>query len=164
MTNTALPHREYLVLYDYGQGGLWAIVRADSADQIRQRWPQLEVFDRRPASMGDHQFAEIRGHGISDLGAPSADWLDSLASAAKHYDHAVTLLGRTGLRFTESNRTMFVEAEMLARPNGVAVYRQSISQWDPPHESDALSESDRERVLASIIAALRLQGLDVEVI
>ena len=59
---------------------------------------------------------------------------------------------------------MFVDSEMLARPNGIAVYRESISRWDPPHESDALSEGDRERVLASIVVALRLRGLDVDVI
>ena len=76
----------------------------------------------------------------------------------------ITLLGRTGLRFTEGDRSMFVDSEMLGRPNGIAVYRESISRWDPPYEADALSEGDRERVLASIVAALRLQRLDVDVI
>jgi hypothetical protein len=76
----------------------------------------------------------------------------------------ITLLGRTGLRYTEGGRSMFVDSEMLARPNGIAVYRESISRWDPPHEADALSEGDRERILASIVAALRLQGLDADVI
>jgi len=76
----------------------------------------------------------------------------------------ITLLDRTGLRYTEGLRSMFVDSEMLARPNGIAVYQESISRWDPPHEADALSKSDRERVLASIVAALRLQGLDVDVI
>jgi hypothetical protein len=36
MGETAVSPGEFLVLYDYGQGGLWAFVRADSADQIRQ--------------------------------------------------------------------------------------------------------------------------------
>jgi len=76
----------------------------------------------------------------------------------------ITLLDRTGLRYTEGDRSMSVDSEMLARPNSIAVYQESISRWDPPYESDALSEADRERVLASIIAALRLQGLDVAVI
>ena len=76
----------------------------------------------------------------------------------------ITLLGRTGLRYTEDDRSMFVDSEMLARPNGIVVYRESISRWDPPHESQTLSEGDRERVLASIVAALRLQGFDVDVI
>jgi hypothetical protein len=164
MGETAVSPGEFLVLYDYGQGGLWAIVRADSADQIRQRWPQLEVFDRRPAAMGDRLYAEIRGRGIRDLEATDADWLASLAGAAALDDHAVTVLGRTGLLYTEGGRSMFVDSEMLARPNGIAVYRESISRWDPPHEAGALTEGDRERILASIVAALRLQGLDADVI
>jgi len=159
-----MPTGEYLVLYDYGQGGLWAIVRADSADQVRQRWPQLAVFDRQPAAMDDRWYAEVRGRGIRDLEATDADWLASLAGAAALDDHAVTVLGRTGLRYTEGGRSMFVDSEMLARPNGIAVYRESISRWDTPHEADALSEGDRERILASIVAAVRLQGLDADVI
>jgi hypothetical protein len=76
----------------------------------------------------------------------------------------ITPLGHTGLRYTEDGRSMFVDSEMLARPNGIVVYRESISRWNPPHESQTLSEGDCERVLASIVAALRLQGFDVDVI
>ena len=76
----------------------------------------------------------------------------------------ITLLGRTGLRYTKGDRSMFVDSEMLARPNGIAVYRESIARWDSPHECDALSESDRARILASIVRALRSQGLEVDVL
>jgi hypothetical protein len=161
---TAVPPGEYLVLYDYGQGGLWALVRADSADQIRERWPQLEVYDRRPAIMDDRLYAEVCGRGIRNLDSLDADWFAGLARAADPRGHIVTLLGRTGLRYIEGNRSMFVDSEMLARPNGIAVYRKSISKWDPPHESDAILESGRARILANLVQALRLQGLDVDVI
>jgi hypothetical protein len=30
----------FLVAYDYGMGGLWAVVIADSADQITTRYPE----------------------------------------------------------------------------------------------------------------------------
>jgi hypothetical protein len=143
---------------------VWAIARADSADQVRQRWPQLEVFDLRPAAMGDRLYAEIRGRGIRDLVATDADWVVTLAGATALDDHVVTVLGRTGQRYTEGGRSMFVDSEMLARPNGIAVYRESISRWDPQHESGALTEGDRERILASIVATLRLRGLDADVI
>jgi hypothetical protein len=33
--------REYLVLYDYGMGGVWAYLTAENEDQIRERFPQL---------------------------------------------------------------------------------------------------------------------------
>lgn len=164
MSGTALREGEYLVSYDYGQGGLWAFVRADSADQIRKRWPQLEVYDHRPAIMDDRLFAEVCGRGIRNLDALDADWFAGVASAADSCSHVVTLLGRTGLRYSEGRRSMFVDSEMLARPNGIVVYRKSISRWDPPDESDVPSAGDRARILANLVQALQAQGLDVDVI
>ena len=40
--------RSFLVLYDYGQGGVWAYLLADSAEQIQTRFPSF-------AFMIDHQ-------------------------------------------------------------------------------------------------------------
>ena len=40
--------RKFLVLYDYGQGGAWAYLLADSVDEIRRRFPALRVFDEPP--------------------------------------------------------------------------------------------------------------------
>jgi hypothetical protein len=39
---------KYLVLYDYGQGGVWAYLVADSAEQIRREFPALRVYDEPP--------------------------------------------------------------------------------------------------------------------
>lgn len=40
--------RQFLALYDYGLGGRWALVRAESVDEIRVRFPELKVTDERP--------------------------------------------------------------------------------------------------------------------
>lgn len=42
---------KFLVLYDYGQGGLWANLLAESPDEIRRAFPALRVFERPPAWM-----------------------------------------------------------------------------------------------------------------
>lgn len=97
MSETALPPGQCLVLYDHGQGGSSAVVRA-------------------------------------------------------------------GSRAIEGSRSMFVDAEMFGRPSSIAVYRESITEWDVPRESDALSGADRTRIVANIVMELRLQGLDVDLI
>ena len=42
---------EFLVAYDYGMGGVWAIVLADSADEITTRYPEVVIVTDRPAWM-----------------------------------------------------------------------------------------------------------------
>jgi hypothetical protein len=42
---------KFLVLHDYGQGGVWAYLLADSADEIRRAFPALRVFDQPPSWM-----------------------------------------------------------------------------------------------------------------
>jgi hypothetical protein len=45
---------------------------------------------------------------------------------------SVEVLGRTGLRYGEANRQMFVDSEVLTGPYGMAVYKDTIQKWDPP--------------------------------
>jgi hypothetical protein len=44
---------EHLVLHDYGTGGAWAYLLADSAEQIRERFPQLQLVTDRPNWLTD---------------------------------------------------------------------------------------------------------------
>lgn len=69
---------EWLVCFDYGQGGLWAVIRADSAEQVRQRYPQLQVFEDRPAFLDEDQLAKVRHDCSCDVDAPPTGWLAQL--------------------------------------------------------------------------------------
>ena len=40
---------EFLVVYDYGMGGLWAYVRAPSAESIETEYPELKIISERPS-------------------------------------------------------------------------------------------------------------------
>jgi hypothetical protein len=40
---------EYLACHDYASGGVWLYLMADSAAQIRERFPELRVVTDRPS-------------------------------------------------------------------------------------------------------------------
>jgi len=42
---------EFLVAYDYGQGGLWGVLIAPSATAITTRYPELAVVETLPPWM-----------------------------------------------------------------------------------------------------------------
>jgi hypothetical protein len=43
-----MEKRSYLVCYDYGTGGLWAVVLARSAEEIDRDYPELIIVPKRP--------------------------------------------------------------------------------------------------------------------
>jgi hypothetical protein len=54
-------------LYDYGQGVIWRVILASSADQIADRYPQLEILAAPPDSMTDETLRDIEQHSTVDI-------------------------------------------------------------------------------------------------
>jgi hypothetical protein len=52
--------REFLVTYDYGMGGLWAVIMAPSTEAIRTKYPELSVAAERPPWMDDERYEKLR--------------------------------------------------------------------------------------------------------
>lgn len=75
-----MSRKEFFALYDYGQGGLWVIIRADSAAQVRNRYPQLEVFEGVPRMLDDATVAVIRRAGVQDIDQTPTGWLADLGA------------------------------------------------------------------------------------
>lgn len=73
--------KDFLVVYDYGMGGVWSIFRARSKDEIEARYPELQVFDGRPAWMSDVEFAKIAGERVFDIDEEPSGWLCTLVAA-----------------------------------------------------------------------------------
>ncbi len=73
----AMKQHQYFVLYDYGQGGAWAVVEASRKENITERFPELQVFDKRPGWMTDDQAARLEA-GSLDLERPSGLLADIL--------------------------------------------------------------------------------------
>jgi hypothetical protein len=75
---------------------------------------------------------------------------------------SVRVLGRTGLRYTEGGRAIWVDSEVLAKPGAIAFAVASIRFWEGDDPSE-VSNRDRVRVADNIARALRACGYEVEV-
>lgn len=74
----------FWVLWDYGQGGQWALIRADSAEQIRVKYPRLHVFDAAPTTLDEETIARVSRAGIQDLESTPTGWLTDHLPPATH--------------------------------------------------------------------------------
>jgi hypothetical protein len=50
---------KYLVVYDYGTGGVWGVMHAGSKEEILLKYPQLKISDERPVWMSDADYKRI---------------------------------------------------------------------------------------------------------
>ena len=57
----------FLTVYDYGGGGVWAVVRSPDKKSIKRKYPILDVFDERPNWMGDEVYAKIVERNFYDI-------------------------------------------------------------------------------------------------
>lgn len=67
--------RRFWVVYDYGQGGRWVLVEARSREAITERFPELQVVERRPAWMTDEIASRLEAN-VIDLDRPTGLLLD----------------------------------------------------------------------------------------
>lgn len=68
----------YLVVYDYGSGGVWAVIYANRGEQIFEKYPMLRVFDKRPSWMNEEEYQKIRATHSFDIDDEPHDWLLSV--------------------------------------------------------------------------------------
>jgi len=77
-----MAHKQaFLVVYDYGQGGIWAFIDARSRRDIERRFRDLKVMEEPPVWMSDEELAEIEQTMTFDADRPQG-WLAKLATAA----------------------------------------------------------------------------------
>jgi hypothetical protein len=70
----------FLALFDYGQGSLWVIFAAESAEQIRSKYPMLRVFEGEPPMLDSAAIAAIRQAGVQDINDSPNGWLADLGT------------------------------------------------------------------------------------
>ena len=73
---------------------------------------------------------------------------------------SVEILGRAGIRYSETGRSVDVNSEVLATPE-IAVYVASIRNWN---DGNAIDDATRNRIIENIRSAVRSQGEDLVVI
>jgi hypothetical protein len=64
--------RKYLVGYDYGMGGLWSYVLAESPEAISRAYPELTVVEQRPTWMNEEAVRSLK---VDDIDAPDPEGL-----------------------------------------------------------------------------------------
>jgi hypothetical protein len=75
-----MDRRDFFALYDYGQGGLWVILAAESAELIRSKYPMLHVFEGEPPMLDPAAITAIRRTGVQDIDAVPTGWLADLVA------------------------------------------------------------------------------------
>ncbi len=78
---------------------------------------------------------------------------------------SVKTLGRTGIRYTEKTKSMFIDSEFMATTNPIVIVilKNSIKTWNPPHSSEEINDAKREIIIDNVSRALRFRGIEVEV-
>jgi hypothetical protein len=72
--------RTFLLLYDYGQGGIWVLVDATNPTAITARYPELDLIPQRPSWLTPEHQRRLAGTMHFDIDAPSGWLLDLEAS------------------------------------------------------------------------------------
>jgi hypothetical protein len=60
----------FLALCDYGQGGWWALVLAKTAEEIKVRFPELNVIAERPKWITD-DYDRLLERRVNDIDKPT---------------------------------------------------------------------------------------------
>ena len=67
----------YLAVYDYGTGSVWALIDAQSEQQVELLYPELKVANRRPDWMDDKIYSDIQAKFHFDIDNPTG-WITNL--------------------------------------------------------------------------------------
>jgi hypothetical protein len=76
----------------------------------------------------------------------------------------VEVLGRTGVLYTEGERSLRVDSEILGGPSGLAIYGDSIAHWDPPEDHEPISEEKRAEIVDNIKRAFEFRGIRIQIL
>jgi len=68
----------FLTVYDYGQGGVWQVLRAESEAEIASKYPELQVFTEPPDWMSAEKVEEIKARRTVDIDDIDDPFLASL--------------------------------------------------------------------------------------
>jgi hypothetical protein len=62
------------IVYDYGTGGVWALIRAPSQSIVESTYPELLVVDGRPAWMDQEEYERIAAVSSFPFDEPTDYW------------------------------------------------------------------------------------------
>jgi hypothetical protein len=75
---------------------------------------------------------------------------------------SVQVLGRTGMRYREGGRSVLIDSEVLAPGKGIAVFVDSIKNWQTRDGEKPVTTQERKMIVARIEAAIAFKGEPLE--
>ena len=75
---------------------------------------------------------------------------------------SIKVLGRTGLRYIEGDRSVWIDSEVLAKPGAMALFKDSIKMWEGKR-SGPVSTADRDRIASNIKRAFEFCGYELQI-
>jgi hypothetical protein len=76
--------------------------------------------------------------------------------------YSVKVLGRTGMRYTEGGRSVWIDSEVLAKPKAIVMSKNSIKFWEGL-EPGKVSGEDMDRIVHNIERAFAARGYELQV-
>ncbi len=64
----------------------------------------------------------------------------------------------TRLVYTEGNKKLYIDSEILASPGNIAIYKASIRNWVPPDDDEPIDAEKRTQIIENIRRAFRWKG------
>ncbi len=59
---------------------------------------------------------------------------------------------------------MSIDSEVLASGHGMAIFKDSIKGWRPPHHTEVLSDEKKREIIDNISKAIQFCGQPVEIL
>jgi hypothetical protein len=111
--------------------------------------------------MEDH---ETRGDGLGGevqerFSEPEPNVIESSSG------FSVRVLGRTGMRYTEGGRSVWIDSEVLATPDPptIAMYKDSMKVWEDPAHPEPLTAEEQDTIARNIKRAFECCGYGLDV-
>jgi hypothetical protein len=78
---------------------------------------------------------------------------------------SVLVLGRTGLRYTEGQQSVWIDSEVLAKPGprAIALFKDRIDTRDSVNGPVPVSDTDRDRIAENVKRAFEARGYQLQV-
>jgi hypothetical protein len=78
---------------------------------------------------------------------------------------SVRVLGLTGMRYTEGDRSVYMDSEVLAKPGpgAIALFKDRMRPWGSPPGSARLSEDESDRIANNVKRAFEACGYELQV-
>lgn len=75
---------------------------------------------------------------------------------------SVRVLGRTGMRYIEGRRSVWIDSEVLATPGAIMLNPSSMRAWQGP-DTEPVTAGERERVVENVRRAFQVCGYELDV-